>query len=113
MKIKSSVTSQESEDSDNDDGEDGVVVITGPPGDARSHIDVDVSNEEEEELKLLEVEREDARVEDRVADDQSLDQDVEQDVLMGDTDDQDAIGTVEDTPVDQEDETTAGEDDDG
>jgi len=96
-----------SEDSDNDDGEDGVAIITRPPGDARCHIDVDVSHGGEEELKVPEVEPEDTRVEEK-----SVGQDVEQDVLTDDADDEEAVRTVDKPEIDQEDETTAGEDDD-
>jgi len=102
-----------SEDSDNDDGEGDVVVITRPPGDARSHIDVNVSHGGEEELKVLEVEQEEARVEDRVAEDQFVNQDVEQDVLTDDTDDPEAVRTVEEPEIEPGDDITAGEDDDG
>jgi len=98
------------EDLANDDGEDGGVVITRPHGDARSHIDVDVSHRSEEKLKVLEVEREDTRVKDRVAEDQSIGRDVGHDVLTDDADDPKAIGNVEEPQVDQEDENTAGED---
>jgi len=80
------------EDLDNDDGDDGGVVITRPHGDAHSHIDVDVSHRSDERLKVLEVEREDNRVEDRVAEDQSVGRDVRHDVLTDDAGDPEALG---------------------